>query len=177
VKCELPKRNAQADQSSDLISGRKPVHGYHFLHTAIHGHSRLASTALLADERNETAAAFWSRANTWFTQCGITVRKVLTDNGSCYRSDVFADALGAIEHRRTRPYRPQTNGKVERFHRTLADEWAYARLDRSDTESCHEFATWPYTPTITMAAAPHSAPGHRPPAYPTCQVRTTSPPR
>ena len=120
---------------------RNPVRGYHFLHTAIDAHSRLAYSELLADERKETAAAFWLRANAWFTECGITVRNVLTDNGSCYRSHDFRDALGDIEHRRTRPYRPQTNGKVERFHRTLADEWAYARLYRSDAERCDEFPT------------------------------------
>jgi transposase InsO family protein len=73
------------------------------------------------------------------------VRKVLTDNGSCYRSHAFAEALGSIQHRRTRPYRPQTNGEVERFHRTLADEWAYARLYQSDTERCEAFITWLHT--------------------------------
>jgi transposase InsO family protein len=66
----------------------------------------------LTDERKDTAAAFWTRANSWFNQCGITVRKVLTDNGSCYRSHAFRDALDDIEHCWTRPYRPQTNGKV-----------------------------------------------------------------
>ena len=121
---------------------RNPRRGYHYLHTAIDGHSRLAYSELLADELKETAAGFWTRANAWFTECGISVQKVLTDNGSCYRSFAFADALGSIEHRRTRPYRAQTNGKVERFHRTLADEWAYARLDRSDAERCDEFTTW-----------------------------------
>ncbi|GAC1395933.1 MAG: hypothetical protein NVS4B6_13430 [Mycobacterium sp.] len=59
----------------------------------------------------------------------------MTNNGSCFRSHPFRDALGVIEHRRTRPYRPQTNGKIERFHRTLADEWTYARLYRSDTRT------------------------------------------
>jgi transposase len=105
--------NRQADKTSGAVTRyRNPVRGYHFLHTAIDGHSRLVYSELLADERKETAAAFWTRANAWFNECGITVRKVLTDNGSCYRSQTFRDALGDIEHRRTRPYRPQTNGKV-----------------------------------------------------------------
>jgi transposase InsO family protein len=107
------KRNAYADKSSGVFRKyREPLRGYHFLHTAIDGHSRLAYSELLADERKDTAAAFWLRANTWFNQCGITVRNVLTDNGSCYKSHAFAEALGHISHRRTRPYRPQTNGKV-----------------------------------------------------------------
>jgi transposase InsO family protein len=156
------RRHSQADKSSGQISKhRNPVRGYHFLHTALDAHSRLSYTELLTDERKETAAAFWLRANAWFTECGITVRKVLTDNGSCYRSHVFADALGAIEHRRTRPYRPQTNGKVERFHRTLADEWAYARLYRSDAERCQEFTTWLHTYNHHRG---HTALGGQPPA-------------
>ncbi|WP_156763446.1 integrase core domain-containing protein, partial [Mycobacterium scrofulaceum] len=97
----------------------------------------------------------------WFTECGITVQKVLTDNGSCYRSRTFADALGDIEHRRTRPYRPQTNGKVERFHRTLADEWAYARLYTNDTQRCDEFPTWLHTYNHHRG---HTALGGQPPA-------------
>ena len=79
-------------------------------------------------------------------------KRVLTDNGSCYRSHAFAAALGTITHKRTRPYRPQTNGKVERFNRTLLEEWAYARLYRSDTERCDNF---PYL-------APHLQPPPRP---------------
>jgi transposase InsO family protein len=154
-------RNAQADKSSGFrVRCGDPGRGYHFLHTAIDGHSRLAYTELLADELKDTAAGFWARANAWFTECGITVRKVLTDNGSCYRSQTFAEALGAIEHRRTRPYRPQTNGKVERFHRTLADEWAYARLYRSDTERCEAFTTWLHT----YNHCGHTALGGQPPA-------------
>jgi transposase InsO family protein len=88
------------------------------------------------------------------------VRKVLTDNGSCYLSHTFTDALGDIEHRRTRPYRPQTNGKVERFHRTLADEWAYPRLYRSDNERCDEFSAWLHT----YNHRGHTALGGQPPA-------------
>lgn len=158
----IGKHNARADRSSGRLSADyKPIRGYHFLHTAIDGHSRLAYTELLADERKETAAAFWSRANAWFAECGIVVRKVLTDNGSCYRSHTFAAALGAIEHRRTRPYRPQTNGKVERFHRTLADEWAYARLYRNDAERCQEFTTWLHAYNHHRG---HTALGGQPPA-------------
>jgi transposase InsO family protein len=154
--------NSHADKSSGRRSKRgHPLRGHHFLHTAIDGHSRLAYSELLADERKDTAAGFWLRANTWFTDCGITVRKVLTDNGSCYRSHDFRDALGDIEHRRTRPYRPQTNGKVERFHRTLADEWAYARLYRSDAERCDEFPIWLHTYNHHRG---HTALGGQPPA-------------
>jgi transposase InsO family protein len=154
-------RNAQADKTGMTNKYRQPLRGYHFLHTAIDAHSRLAYSELLTDERKETASAFWVRANTWFTECGIIVRKVLTDNGSCYRSHVFGEAIGDIEHRRTRPYRPQTNGKVERFHRTLADEWAYARLYTSDAERCDEFPRWLHTYNYHRG---HTALGGQPPA-------------
>lgn len=102
--------------------------GYVFLHSAVDDHSRLAYTEELGDERGATAAAFWARAVRFFRRHGIRrIRRVLTDNGSCYRSMAFAAALAAsrTRHKRTRPYRPQTNGKVERYHRTLAREWAY----------------------------------------------------
>lgn len=154
--------NSRADKSSGRRSKHgHPLHGHHFLHTAIDGHSRLAYSELLADERKETAAAFWARAHSWFTDCGITVRNVLTDNGSCYRSHDFRDALGDIKHRRTRPYRPQTNGKVERFHRTLADEWAYARLYTSDAERCDQYPIWLHTYNHHRG---HTALGGQPPA-------------
>ncbi|MFF0458711.1 IS481 family transposase, partial [Nocardia africana] len=138
------KRNSQAHTTIRSASGHT-VLGYHYLHTALDDHSRLAYTELLGDERKETAAAFWKRANTWFASHGIAIRKVLTDNGSCYRSHVFAEALGDVVHKRTRPYRPQTNGKVERFHRTLADEWAYARAYPNDSERCEAFTSWLHT--------------------------------
>jgi hypothetical protein len=87
--------------------------GWAFIHNAVDDHSRLAYCEIHSDERKETAAAFWNRANAYFDSVGITVRRVLTDNGNAYRSQLFADALGeAITHKRTRPYRPQTNGKV-----------------------------------------------------------------
>jgi transposase InsO family protein len=119
-----------------------PVIGYAYLHNAVDDHSRLAYSEILADERKETAAAFWRRAEAWFAGCGITVQRVLTDNGSCYRSRDFAAALGPITHKRTRPYRPQTNGKVERFNRTLLEEWAYARPYQSEQQRLAAFPTW-----------------------------------
>ena len=122
--------------------GRRRGQGYSYLHTAVDDHSRLAYSELLADERQETAAAFWTRANTYFANCGITVHRVLTDNGSCYRSRVFAAALGDIKHKRTRPYRPATNGKVERFHRTLLEEWAYAHSYASNSEREAAYPDW-----------------------------------
>lgn len=126
---------------SGTEANRRP--GYAYLHNAVDDHSRLAYTEILADERQETAAAFWERASAYFTAAGITVKRVLTDNGNCYRSKAFAAALGpAVKHKRTRPYRPQTNGKVERFNRTLMDEWAYARPYRSEAERVAAFPHW-----------------------------------
>ncbi|MGW4647274.1 IS481 family transposase [Kitasatospora sp. NPDC004289] len=113
-----------------------PVIGYSFVHTAVDDHTRLAYSEILPDERKETAAGFWRRAERFFAVLGITVERVLTDNGSCYKSHLWRDTLRAsgITHKRTRPYRPQTNGKVERFNRTLLDEWAYQRPYASNQE-------------------------------------------
>ena len=140
---------------------RKRGQGYSYLHTALDDHSRLAYSELFPDERQETAAAFWSRAAAYFADCGITVARVLTDNGSCYRSRVFAAALGTVVHKRTRPYRPQTNGKVERFHRTLADEWAYAAAYGSDTARAAAYPAWLHRYNHHRG---HTALGGRPPA-------------
>ncbi|SDI81966.1 Integrase core domain-containing protein [Arthrobacter subterraneus] len=122
-------------------ANRRP--GYHYLHNAVDDHSRLAYTEILNDERKDTAAGFWERARAYFASCGITVTRVLTDNGSCYRSRAFAAALGdGVKHKRTRPYRPQTNGKVERDNRTLLDEWAYARPYISEADRVTAFPAW-----------------------------------
>ena len=124
-------------------AGASPSRGYVYLHHAVDDHSRLAYSEQLPDERKETAAAFWTRAAAFFDQAGITVRAVMTDNGYCYRSHAFAAALGdGVKHRRTRPYRPQTNGKVERFNRTIATEWAYAQIYLSNTARAATYADW-----------------------------------
>jgi transposase InsO family protein len=155
------RRNARATTTARKNS--HPVLGYSYLHTAIDDHSRLAYTEIQADERKETAVAFWHRARAWFTAAGITIERVLTDNGSCYNSFAWRDALAAdaITHKRTRPYRPQTNGKVERFNRTLADEWAYARPYRSETERRAALDPWLHTYNHHRG---HTALGGQPPS-------------
>ena len=103
--------------------------GWEFVHVAIDDHTRLAYVEVLPDETAATALGFLTRAVAWYAALGITVERVLTDIGSCYRGLPFAEGaltLG-IAHRFTRPYRPQTNGKAERFIRTLLAEWAYER--------------------------------------------------
>jgi transposase InsO family protein len=122
-------------------SGRRGT-GYWYIHNAVDDCSRLGYSELLNNERKETAAGFWLRANAYFESAGILVRRVLTDNGACYRSRPFAAALGEITHKRTRPYRPQTNGKVERFNRTMLEEWAYARPYASESERAATFNDW-----------------------------------
>jgi len=120
--------------------------GYWYIHNAVDDCTRLAYSELLTDERKETAASFWTRANAYFESVGITVQRVLTDNGACYRSYAFAAALGNdVAHKRTRPYRPQTNGKVERFNRTTLEEWAYARPYASESERAALFNDWLHT--------------------------------
>ena len=117
--------------------------GYAFLHSAIDDHSRVVYSEILENEKKETAAEFWERANAFYAGLGITVTRVMTDNGSCYRSGLFNDTLGEhIKHNYTRPYRPQTNGKIERFHRTLAFEWAYAHHYNSDAARAATYQDW-----------------------------------
>ncbi|MFD0026633.1 IS481 family transposase, partial [Streptomyces sp. NPDC058382] len=126
--------NRQA--TTDKRKSCKPMIGYSYIHSAVDDHSRLAYSEVLANEKQETAAAFWQRAQAFFTAHGITVERVLTDNGSCYKSRLFTQTLATagITHKKIRPYRPQTNGKVERFNRTLLEEWAYLRPYTTNTE-------------------------------------------
>ena len=99
--------------------------GYAFIHSAVDDHSRLAYSEVLSNERAETATAFLLRACAWFASLGVAIRTVYTDNGAAYRSRLFQATCRSvgIRSKRTRPYRPQTNGKVERFHRTMLNEW------------------------------------------------------
>jgi len=158
-------RSRQAGQRNRhrASPGRNPVLGYGYLHTALDDHSRLAYTEILPDERKDTAAAFLARAHTWYAAAGITIERVLSDNGSCYRSALWAATCAGlgITPKRTRPYRPQTNGKVERFHRTLADEWAYARPYATEAQRRAALDPWLHTYNHHRG---HTALGGRPPA-------------
>ena len=113
--------------------GKKGL-GYTHIHTAIDAYSRLAYSEFAGPENTVNCVAFLDRAVAWFAERGITIEKILTDNGNGYRSIAWAERCAelGIKHRRTKPYHPATNGKVERFNRTLVDEWAYARLWKSE---------------------------------------------
>lgn len=124
------KLGRQARTGSVVEKGK----GYSHIHTAIDAYSRLAYSEFAGTENTPNCVAFLVRAVAWFAQQGITIERVLTDNGNGYRSRLWRDRCAelGIAHTRTRPYRPATNGKVERFNRTLVEEWAYARTWRSD---------------------------------------------
>ena len=124
--------------------GRQPRLGYDYLHIAVDDRSRIAYVEALPDERKETATEFVSRAIDWFAELDIDIERVMTDNGSCYRSRMFRGELDArgIRHLRTRPYRPQTNGKAERFNLTLKNEWAYVRPYTSNQQRLEHLDAW-----------------------------------
>jgi transposase InsO family protein len=115
--------------------------GYRYIHTAIDDRTRIAYSEILADEKAATAAGFWMRAAAWLSSIGVTPQRVITDNGSCYRSGLWHRACAGTGTtvKKTRPRRPQTNGKVERFHRILLEEWAYIRHWNSETERHHAY--------------------------------------
>jgi len=137
--------------------------GWEFTHVAIDDHSRAAFVQMLPDERKSSAVRFLMAAVTHYATLGVRIKRVLTDNGSAYRSRLFArtcQALG-IKHSFTRPYRPQTNGKAERFIQTCLREWAYARSYANSAER----SSWlPAFLAYYNARRPHSALGNRPPA-------------
>jgi transposase InsO family protein len=142
--------------TTTLRKSGHPVIGYGYIHTALDDHSRLAYSEVLTDETAATTAAWWARAIAWFTARGVRIERVITDNGSCYRSKLWTATCRAhgITPKRTRPYRPQTNGKVERFHRTLLLEWAYVRVYSSDAARTRALEMGSTATTIT---APHRA--------------------
>lgn len=145
------------DRSQDSIGA-----GWEYVHVCVDDYSRVAYAEVLTDERKETAVAFLRRAVRWFSQFGITVKRVLSDNGSCYKSKLWYKVCEglAIRVKKTRPYRPQTNGKAERFIQTLLREWAYARAYRTSNE---RMAVLPIYLTHYNEHRDHGSLSNRPP--------------
>jgi len=153
---------AHGRASTDGPAKKRRRIGYSFVHAAVDDHSRLAYAEVHDDEQAITAVGFWRRAKAFFEDHGIVIARVLTDNGPCYKSALFNAELAHtdIAHKYCRPYRPQTNGKVERFNRTLADEWAYVRPYRSEAQRRRQLDIWLHTYNHHRC---HTAIGGQPP--------------
>jgi len=154
VHVDVHKQGRIPDGGGHRMLGRAGGHrdrrhgvGYDFVHVAVDDCSRLAYVEVHADERADTAVGFTSRALAWFAGVGVSVERVMSDNGACYRSSAFRQLLTRqhITHKRTRPYRPQTNGKAERFNRTLGHEWAYTKLYASNHDRIQALPGWLHT--------------------------------
>jgi transposase InsO family protein len=158
---EQPRRHYNA-QRTDAAGVRRQTVGWEFVHVCIDDATRLAYVEVLSDEKASTAVGFLRRAVKHYASYGITVERLITDNGSAYRSTIHAIAcrtLG-IRHLRTRPYRPQTNGKAERFIRTMLAGWAYGAIYRSSAERTAALPGWI---DFYNRRRPHGALSHKPP--------------
>lgn len=155
-------REATAKRTGRRNHRYEPRTGTAFVHTVIDDHSRVAYAEICADEKAATATGVLQRAVAWFADHGVMVERVLSDNGSAYKSHTWRDTCAELQitHKRTRPYRPQTNGKIERFHRTLGDGWAYARYYASEDQRRAALPAWLHTYNHHRA---HSATGGHPP--------------
>jgi transposase InsO family protein len=149
VHLDVKKLGRIPDGGGHRVWGRNPSvrhagWGYSYIHSAIDAYSRVAYSEILEAENQATCTQFLRRAHAWFADHGITIERVLTDNGTGYRSHTWRDLCAELEirHTRTRPYHPATNGKVERFNRTLLDEWAYVRIYRTDSQRNHALDRW-----------------------------------
>ena len=147
---------------TDRDGHRRTTVGYEYVHVAVDDYSRLAYAEVLPDEKATTAIGFLSRAVAFYQRHGINVERLLTDNGSAYRATIHALACRSlgIKHLRTRPYRPQTNGKAERFIRTLINGWAYGAIYRTSSERTSALDGWLWHYNHQRR---HSALGHQPP--------------
>jgi transposase InsO family protein len=149
-------------QVTDAAGKRRNTVGWEYVHIAVDDYTRLAYAEVLPDEKAMTAIGFLRRAIAFYRRYGINVERLLTDNGSCYRATIHALAcktLG-VRHLRTRPYRPQTNGKAERFIRTLLNCWAYGAIYASSSERTRALDGWLWHYNHRRR---HSALGHQPP--------------
>jgi transposase InsO family protein len=154
-------RRGQLKASRD--GRQRRVTGWEFVHVCVDDATRLAYVEVLADEKGATAAGFLRRAVAWFQGMGIKVERVLSDNGSCYRSEAHAAACSELgmRHLFTRPYRPRTNGKAERFIQTLTNRWAYGAIYGSSAERTAALPGWLDHYNFRRR---HGSLGHRPPA-------------
>jgi transposase InsO family protein len=150
-------------QSRVRAATGKGATGWEFVHVCVDDATRLAYAEVLPDEKGATAAGFLRRAVIWFKGMGITVERVLSDNGACYRSRLHARACAELgmRHLFTRPYRPRTNGKAERFIQTLANRWAYGAIYGSSAERTAALPGWLDHYNFRRR---HGSLGHRPPA-------------
>jgi len=148
---------------TDRAGRRRGTTGWEFVHVCVDDATRFAYVEVLADERASTAAGFLRRAVKFFARHGVCIEAVMTDNGSAYRSAIHAIACRALglKHLRTRPYRPQTNGKAERFIRTMLGGWAYGAIYRSSAERTAALEGWLWRYNYRRK---HGALGRRPPA-------------
>jgi transposase InsO family protein len=142
---------------------RRGATGWEFVHVCVDDATRLAYVEVLPDEKGATAAGFLRRAAAWFRGMGVTVERVLSDNGACYRSRIHAAACAelGLRHLFTRPYRPRTNGKAERFIQTLTNRWAYGAIYGSSQERTAALPGWLDHYNFRR---PHGSLGHRAPA-------------
>jgi transposase InsO family protein len=138
------RKNRSATANKPRNKWRNPLIGTCYLHTVIDDHSRVAYVEAHDDETKETATLVLRNAVAWFADRGVTVHRVLSDNGSCYRSHLWRDTCAdlGVTPKRTRPYRPQTNGKIERFHRTLAEGWAFKKFYNSESARLAALPAW-----------------------------------
>jgi transposase InsO family protein len=152
----------RAPKAGDRRGRGRGIAGWEYVHVCVDDYTRLAYVEVLADECAATAIGFLERAVAWFAGHGVRVRAVLSDNGTCYRRR-FSEACRAIglKHRHTRPYRPRTNGKAERFIQTLVNEWAYARVYATSAERTAQLTPWLVHYNFRRR---HGALGHKAPA-------------
>jgi transposase InsO family protein len=139
VRIQRPSHRVTGDRRD----GVKGI-GAEFLHVAIDDHSRLAFTAMYPDQTERSSTHFLAAAVAWYEGLGIAIRRVLTDNGPCYKAHRFHRACAQLnlKHRRTRPYTPRTNGKAERFIQTAIHEWAYARIYQNSQDRTSWLPIW-----------------------------------
>jgi len=154
--------NRTADGGRARSKHHHPLMRHGFIHVVLDDHTRLAYAEIHDNELGVTATAVLRRAVAWFAARGVTTRRVITDNGGCYRSRDWMTTCAelGITVKKTRPYRPQTNGKVERFNRTMTSEWAFAQLFTSEVARREAFPAWLHSYNHHR---PHTGIGGHPP--------------